>query len=375
MQKMVIKMNMEKIKILKSLKIDLSNKNKEDINKLINEDNELKKLLDNCFPDKNIDASKFEDLNLNDNILKIVLIYFDNNGFNFIFDDEKLEDEIDDDYFEVDSKKAFVREIQKYKMLDYEETCNLFKEYNRTKDPKIKEIIFKSNLRLVLYFANKKRDRGIELLDLIQEANIALLKAIDKYDYTRGTRFSTYAVYYIKTAINNTILDKARIIRLPRYVSQGYDNVKNEIEKYKNEYEKMPSLEYLSEKTGFSVQILKDLLLYNEPVSINQTVGDDDTTLDEFIADNIDVEDVALDKVFKEELSDSVNDVLNMLTKREREVIILRYGIKDGKKRTLEEVGKIFGITRERVRQLEARALNKLRHPKNTVKILHYLNK
>ena len=266
-----------------------------------------------------------------------------------------------------DPLKMYLREIGEIKLLTLEEEKDLFTRYKETGDLEIRKYIASANLRLVVSIAKRYINRGLQLLDLIQEGNLGLMTAIDKFDLSRGFKFSTYATHWIRQAITRAITDKSRAIRIPTHVSETLSKINKTKAIFIQTHDgRRPTNEEISEITGFSVkEIEKTLKFESDIVSLEEPVGTDDkgdqTTLGEFIADENASTDYAGELSI---LKDLIAEVLEGLKPREREVIILRFGLNGGTAMTLDEVGKQFNVTHERVRQIEVKALKKLRSTK-----------
>ena len=271
-----------------------------------------------------------------------------------------------------DPVRMYLKEIGQIKLLTTEEELELADKIAKG-DEQAKATLAEANLRLVVSIAKRYVGRGMLFLDLIQEGNIGLMKAVEKFDVTTGYKFSTYATWWIRQAITRAIADQARTIRVPVHMVETINKLARVERQLTLELNREPTEEELSKKMGTSVEKIRDIYkISQEPVSLEIPIGEeDDSHLGDFIPDetNMSPEDYAVNELLKDEIS----EVLLTLTEREEKVIRLRFGLEDGRPRTLEEVGQLFGVTRERIRQIEAKALRKLRHPSRSRKLKDYL--
>ena len=271
-----------------------------------------------------------------------------------------------------DPVRMYLKEIGKVPLLSAEEEIELAKRMEEG-DEEAKKKLAEANLRLVVSIAKRYVGRGMLFLDLIQEGNLGLIKAVEKFDYRKGYKFSTYATWWIRQAITRAIADQARTIRIPVHMVETINKLIRVSRQLLQEYGREPTPEEIAEEMDIPVERVREILkISQEPVSLETPIGEEeDSHLGDFIQDeNVPVPaEAAAFTLLKEQL----NDVLGTLTEREQKVLKLRFGLEDGRSRTLEEVGKEFQVTRERIRQIEAKALRKLRHPSRSRKLRDYL--
>jgi len=271
-----------------------------------------------------------------------------------------------------DPVRMYLKEIGKVPLLSADEEIELAKKMEEG-DEEAKKKLCEANLRLVVSIAKRYVGRGMLFLDLIQEGNLGLIKAVDKFDWRKGYKFSTYATWWIRQAITRAIADQARTIRIPVHMVETINKLIRISRQLLQEYGREPSPEEIAEEMDISVDKVREILkIAQEPVSLETPIGEEeDSHLGDFIPDD-DVPAPAEAAAFSM-LKEQLVEVLDTLTEREQKVLKLRFGLEDGRARTLEEVGKRFDVTRERIRQIEAKALRKLRHPSRSKKLKDYL--
>lgn len=270
-----------------------------------------------------------------------------------------------------DPVRQYLRDIGKVPLLNAQQEIDLAQKSEQG-DDRAKHRLINANLRLVVSIAKKYVGRGMSLLDLIEEGNIGLMRAVEKYDWRRGYKFSTYATWWIRQAITRAIADQARTIRIPVHMVETINRFNRAQRKLMQELGREPTPEEVAEVLGMDPTKAREIVkVSQEPTSLATPVGDeDDSQLGDFIpAEGLQPEDQAT----RELLKDQLEEVLDTLSPREKRVLQLRFGLEDGKQRTLEEVGREFGVTRERIRQIEAKAVRKLKHPTRAKKLRDYL--
>lgn len=334
------------------------------------------------FADMQLDSDKFEKILdfLEANNIDVLRITDDD------ADDDILLEVDDDDEIEVekidlsvpdgvsieDPVRMYLKEIGKVPLLSAEEEIELAKRMELG-DQEAKKRLAEANLRLVVSIAKRYVGRGMLFLDLIQEGNLGLIKAVEKFDYRKGYKFSTYATWWIRQAITRAIADQARTIRIPVHMVETINKLIRVSRQLLQELGREPLPEEIAKEMDMPVERVREILkISQEPVSLETPIGEEeDSHLGDFIQDdNVPVPaDAAAFTLLKEQLE----EVLGTLTEREQKVLTLRFGLEDGRARTLEEVGKEFNVTRERIRQIEAKALRKLRHPSRSRKLKDYL--
>ena len=331
--------------------------------------------LANALKGLELDADSLDDLynTFNENSIAVVSedeagTSEEDGGSPLLLDDEVLKKDLTIN----DPVRMYLKEIGQIKLLSMEEELEL-SDRILNGDEEAKKILAEANLRLVVSIAKRYVGRGMLFLDLIQEGNIGLMKAVDKFDVGKGFKFSTYATWWIRQAITRAIADQARTIRVPVHMVETINKLARIQRQLTLELNREPTEEELAEKMHTSVDRIREIYkISQEPVSLETPIGEEeDSHLGDFIKDerNVSPEEYATNEMLKDEIS----KVLLTLTEREEKVIRLRFGLEDGKSRTLEEVGQLFGVTRERIRQIEAKALRKLRHPSRSRKLKDYM--
>ena len=340
---------------------------------------------------------QFIDLQLSDEEFDKILETLDSNGVDVLkkeaddIDDELIEDDdvvlSDEDEVDVenidlsvpegvsieDPVRMYLKEIGKVPLLSAEEEIELAKRMEKG-DEEAKKKLAEANLRLVVSIAKRYVGRGMLFLDLIQEGNLGLIKAVEKFDYRKGYKFSTYATWWIRQAITRAIADQARTIRIPVHMVETINKLIRVSRQLLQELGREPTPEEIAVEMNMPVERVREILkISQEPVSLETPIGEEeDSHLGDFIQD--DNVPVPVDAAAYTLLREQLEEVLNTLTDREKKVLSLRFGLEDGRGRTLEEVGKEFNVTRERIRQIEAKALRKLRHPTRSRKLRDYLD-
>ncbi|MCD8025122.1 MAG: RNA polymerase sigma factor RpoD [Candidatus Gastranaerophilales bacterium] len=297
-------------------------------------------------------------------------------------DFDKIEEEDTDEDLQApkgisidDPVRMYLREIGRIKLLTADEEIDLARKIvaGGNLGAIAKRKLVQANLRLVVSIAKKYVGRGMLFLDLIQEGNLGLIRAAEKFDHERGYKFSTYATWWIRQAITRAIADQARTIRIPVHMVETINKLKKVTRKLAQELARKPTEEELSVEMGISINKLREIIkVAQEPLSLETPIGkEEDSRLGDFIEDKD--ADAPVKTVAHELLREDLAEVLSSLSPRERDVLRLRFGMDDGRQRTLEEVGQLFGVTRERIRQIEAKALRKLRHPNRSKRLKEYI--
>ena len=325
-----------------------------------------------------LEASGVDVLRISGNDEELILDVDDDADIEKMDDEEEIElDKIDLSVPEgvsiEDPVRMYLKEIGKVSLLTADEEIELAKRMEQG-DEEAKKRLAEANLRLVVSIAKRYVGRGMLFLDLIQEGNLGLIKAVEKFDYRKGYKFSTYATWWIRQAITRAIADQARTIRIPVHMVETINKLIRVSRQFLQELGREPTPEEIAEEMKMPVERVREILkISQEPVSLETPIGEEeDSHLGDFIQDdNVPVPaDAAAFTLLKEQLI----EVLGTLTEREQKVLRLRFGLDDGRARTLEEVGKEFNVTRERIRQIEAKALRKLRHPSRSRKLKDYLD-
>ena len=378
----------------------MGTKKKEEIEKVVDEDkteeqikDEVKEIVEKA-KDGNLTYAELATQldNINPDQIDTVFDKFEEMGVDILQDDFEEEPDVDElesieeveDFQDFnltnfegvnidDPVRMYLREIGKIPLLSFDEELELAQKV-LDGDEEAKKKLSESNLRLVVSIAKKYVGRGMLFLDLIQEGNMGLIKAVEKFDYTKGYKFSTYATWWIRQAITRAIADQARTIRIPVHMVETINKLIRTSRLLLQRLGREPSPEEIAQELEISVEKVMEIQkIAQDPVSLETPIGEeDDSHLGDFIQDDDSPapQDAAAYTMLKEQLE----EVMNTLTPREAKVLKLRFGLEDGKARTLEEVGKEFDVTRERIRQIEAKALRKLRHPSRSKKLKDYMN-
>lgn len=331
----------------------------------------------------------FKELNFDKSQIDKVVSYLEKNGVDVLrMEEEEPDDDLllnaDEDIIvddlsvpdginTEDPVRMYLKEIGNFPLLTIEEEIEVAKKMEAG-DEMAKKQLTEANLRLVVSIAKRYVGRGMQLLDLIQEGNLGLIKAVDKFDYTKGYKFSTYATWWIRQAITRALADQSRTIRIPVHMVETINRTIRVQRQLILDLGREPSADEIAKEMGVSVEKVEEILkISREPVSLDTPVGDEeDSHIGDFVADETigTTDDAATITILREE----INAAMSALTEREQEIIRLRFGLDDGRARTLEEVGQHFNVTRERIRQIEAKALRKLRHPSRSKKLIDFLN-
>lgn len=293
----------------------------------------------------------------------------------FPIEPEKIEEEIETEEIVPldDAVRLYLREIGKIPLLTPEEEVELARKVKEEKDQAAKERLINANLRLVVSIAKKYIGRGLSFLDLIQEGNLGLMRAVEKFDYKKGYKFSTYATWWIRQAITRAIADQARTIRIPVHMIETINKLVKHSRQLLQELGRDPTIEEIAERMGVTPDKIEEILkTAQEPVSLETPIGEEeDSRLGDLIEDTSAI--APADTASQHLLSEEIKDLLEGLSPREKDILILRFGLGGERPHTLEEVGKKFNVTRERIRQIEAKAIRKLKHPSRAKKLKEYL--
>ncbi len=317
-----------------------------------------------------LDASEMEDVykTLETNGIKVISVV----------DQEKLSDQmiqkIMNEVSIDDSVKMYLKDIGRVPLLSAAEEIEIAQKMAEG-DEEAKKALINANLRLVVNIAKRYVGRGMQFLDLIQEGNLGLMKAVEKFDYTRGYKFSTYATWWIRQAITRSLADQARTIRIPVHMVETINRMTKVSRQLLQKNGREPTQSEIAEAMGISESKVAEIQkIALDPVSLETPIGEEeDSHLGDFIEDKTTAN--QLDQAESKMLKEQIEEILGTLAPRESAVLILRYGLRDNRPRTLEEVGKVFNVTRERIRQIEAKALRKLRHPNKIKKFQDFLDK
>ncbi len=362
----------------------------EKLQKLLAEARKKKNVLEDreildFFKDEQLDGEKLDEVYdfLDANKVDVLSLNEDGDMDPEMFLEEGMEDEeIDMENIDLsvpegvsteDPVRMYLKEIGKVPLLSTEDEIELAKRIELG-DEEAKQKLAEANLRLVVSIAKRYVGRGMQFLDLIQEGNLGLIKAVEKFDYKKGYKFSTYATWWIRQAITRAIADQARTIRIPVHMVETINRLIRVSRQLLQELGREPTAEEISEKMDLPVERVREIMkISQEPVSLETPIGEEeDSHLGDFIQDDHVM--VPADAAAFTLLHEQLMEVLDTLTEREQKVLKLRFGLVDGRPRTLEEVGKEFNVTRERIRQIEAKALRKLRHPSRSKKLKDYLD-
>jgi RNA polymerase primary sigma factor len=277
---------------------------------------------------------------------------------------------IEDSEYSENTVKTYLKEIGKAKLLKKEEEIELAKKI-LDGDLLAKEKLIVSNLRLVVSVAKKYTGRGIMFLDLIQEGNLGLMRAVEKFDYKKGFKFSTYATWWIRQAITRAIADQARTIRIPVHMVETINKIRKVARLLNQDLGRKPTEEEIAEKSGFSLEVVYDILKISKlPLSLDLEMGDGFTLIDSVVDNDIQLEQ---ENVIKQSINEDIKKALSDISERDQDVIKMRYGMIDGMPRTLDEIAKKYDLSRERIRQIELRVLQLLRHPKRSKILQDYI--
>ena len=332
--------------------------------------------------------SYFKDMKLNSDMMEAIYDYLEQNGIDVLTlaavadDDEDLDDPIEDET-EIavpdgvsieDPVRMYLKEIGKVPLLSADEEIKLAQRMEEG-DEAAKKKLAEANLRLVVSIAKRYVGRGMLFLDLIQEGNLGLIKGVEKFDYTKGYKLSTYATWWIRQSVTRALADQARTIRVPVHMVETINKMSKMQRKLTLELGYEPSVTELADALDMSEdKVMEIMQIAREPASLETPIGEeDDSNLGDFVADNNVV--TPEGNVESVMLREHIDALLGDLKERERQVIVLRFGLEDGHPRTLEEVGKEFNVTRERIRQIEAKALRKLKHPSRSKRLKDFLDR